>query len=504
MNSSDMRLVPDLLSYACIHMPDRPAVIAGDRSLTFRELDTRANRLVRLFRDSSLQAGDTVALLAKNEIEYFEIHLAATRTGLILLPLNFRLAVPELEYIIDDSKPELLICSEEFSEAGRGLTVRRIYTLGQHYESLVASVEPASDKYWSISADAPSVIFYTSGTTGRPKGTIISNHALHARINCNLFEYRLTSEDRFLMCLQLFHIGSINCLSHLFVGSTIVIIRDFDAAKVLELLPRHHITVALLVPTMINTIVNRPGVENADFSSLNTMVYGGSPIPPVTLARAVDLMGCGFLQTYGMTETNAITFLRPGDHDPVSKPHLLASAGTPALGIEARVVDDQDRDVDVGELGEIVCRGPLLMDKYLNLPTATGEALRGGWMHTGDVGYIDQEGYFYVTDRKKDMIVSGGENVYPREVEDVLYEHPDILEAAVIGVPDDKWGERVHAVLVPRAGAELRAESVISFARTRLAGYKLPKTVDMVSALPKNATGKVAKNELRKAWADKQ
>lgn len=497
-----MRLVPDLLSYASIHVPNQPAVFAADRSLTFTELDARANRLVRLFRSFSLEPGDVVALLAKNELEYFEIHLAAMRTGLVLLPLNFRLALPELKYIIGDSKPKLLFCSEEFAEAGEALAVSRKIILGSDHESLLTSVEPANDKYWSISADAAFVILYTSGTTGKPKGTIISNHALFARISCNLFEYQITVEDRFLMCLQLFHLGSINCLSHLYVGSTIVIVKDFDAENMLELLSRHRITVTLLVPTMINTVVNLPGVENVDFSRLRIVVYGGSPIPPVTLARAVSLMGCGFLQTYGMTETNAITFLRPRDHDPKYKPHLLASAGTPGLGIEARVVDELDRDVAKGELGEIVCRGPLLMDKYLNLPAATEEAMRGGWMHTGDVGYFDQQGYLYVTDRKKDMIVSGGENVYPREVEDVLYEHPGILEAAVIGLPDDKWGERVHAVLVFRPGSAQDTGSVIDFARTRLAGYKLPKTVEITAQLPKNAAGKVAKNELREAWAN--
>jgi len=215
-------------------------------------------------------------------------------------------------------------------------------------------------------------------------------------------------------------------------------------------------------------------------------------------------MGCGFLQTYGMTETNAITFLRPGDHDPINKPHLLASAGKPGLGMEARVVDEHGEDVATEELGEIICRGPLVMDRYLNLPAATEEALCGGWMHTGDIGYFDRQGYLYVTDRKKDMIVSGGENVYPREVEDVLFEHPEILEAAVIGVPDEKWGERVHAILVPQAGIEPDTDSVIAFVRTRLAGYKLPKSVQLVKELPKNAAGKVAKNELRDAWAGRQ
>jgi long-chain acyl-CoA synthetase len=498
-----MDFVPDLLSYARTRAPDHPAVIAGAGSFTFSELDSRASRLVRLFREFSLAAGDVIALLAKSEAEYFEIHVAAIRAGLVLLPLNFRLALPELEYIIDDSRPKLLFCGEEFVETAAALEVDRQYSLGAEYDALIASVEPVEDKHWLISADAPWVILYTSGTTGRPKGTIISNRALFARIHCNLHEYQLTAEDRFLMCLQLFHIGSVNCLSHLYIGSTIVIIKDFDPLRVLELLPRHRISVALLVPTMINTIVNLPEVETANFSSLRLMVYGGSPIPPVTLSRAVGLMGCGFLQTYGMTETNAITFLRPRDHDPVNKPHRLASAGTVGLGMEARVVDELDRDVGAGERGEIVCRGPCLMDQYLNLPEATEEAMLGGWMHTGDVGYFDEEGYLYVTDRKKDMIVSGGENVYPREVEDVLFEHPDILEAAVIGIPDEKWGERVHAVLVLRPGVTADTDGLIAFVRARLAGYKVPKTMELVAELPKNAAGKVAKNELRESWASR-
>lgn len=494
---ADVGYVPDLLSYARTRAPNRPAVVAGERTLAFAEVDERARRLVRLFRDWSLEAGDLVAVLAKNEAEYFELHIAAIRAGLSLLPLNCRLALPELQYIVDDCRPRLLVCGEEFSALSAALEVERKCSLGAEYDALLASADPADDPCWWISADATFVILYTSGTTGRPKGTIISNRALFARIGCNLFEYQITAEDRFLMCLQLFHIGSINCLSHLYVGSTVVLVKDFEPRHVLGLLSRHRITVVLMVPTMINAVINLQDVEGADFASLRLAVYGGSPIPPVVLSRAVDLMGCGFLQTYGMTETNAITFLRPRDHDPAGKPHLLASAGTVGLGMEVRVVDGEGRDVARGSTGEIVCRGPCLMDRYLNLPDATTEALRGGWMHTGDVGYLDGDGYLFVTDRKHHMIISGGENVYPREVEDVLFEHPDILEAAVIGVPDDRWGERVHAVLVLRQGRALDRDGVMAFARARLAGYKVPKTLQVVAVLPRNAMGKVAKNELR-------
>jgi acyl-CoA synthetase (AMP-forming)/AMP-acid ligase II len=493
--------VPDLLSYALTHAPDHPAVVAGERSLTFKELDARARRLVRLVRDWSLQAGDVVALLAKNEAEYFELHIAALRAGLVLLPLNCRLSLPELQYIVNDCPPKVLVYGDEFSAVSAALQAEHKCRLGAEYDRLLASAEPADDSCWWISAEAPFVILYTSGTTGRPKGTIISNRALFARISCNLFEYRLTAEDRFLMCLQLFHIGSINCLSHLYVGSTVVLVKDFEPGQVLRLISRHRMTVVLMVPTMINAVINLEDVEAADFASLRLVVYGGSPIPPVILSRAVELMGCGFLQTYGMTETNAITFLRPRDHDPEGKPHLLASAGTVGLGMEVRVVDHEDRDVARGAIGEIVCRGPCLMDRYLNLPDATAESLRGGWMHTGDVGYFDEDGYLFVTDRKHDMIISGGENVYPREVEDVLFAHPDILEAAVIGVPDDRWGERVHAVLVLRQGRALDRDGVLAFVRVRLAGYKVPKTLEVVTVLPRNAMGKVAKNELRKSHA---
>jgi len=251
---------------------------------------------------------------------------------------------------------------------------------------------------------------------------------------------------------------------------------------------------------MINQIVNLPDVDKVDFSSLQLVHYGGSPIPPVALSKAIELMRCGFIQTYGMTETSTITFLRPADHDPEIHPARLSSAGTVALGMELRVVDDSDRDVGRGEVGEIICRGANVIDAYLNKPEATAEAVKNGWMHTGDLGYQDDDGFLFVTDRKKDMIVSGGENVYPREVEDVLHEHPDVLEAAVIGVPDEKWGERVHAVLVARNGVELDLDRVLAYARSRLAGYKVPKSSQLVNELPKNATGKVVKTVLREPW----
>jgi len=495
-----MNTVPDLLSFACVHFPQRLAVITENRQLTFAEVNLRANQLAQLFSDLGLQKGEVVALLAKNEPEYFELQVASMRCGLTLLPVNFRLAVPELEYIVGDARPALLISGAEFSDTAEQLAVRNRITLGPRYEQLLATRHVEASLPPVLSAGAACALLYTSGTTGRPKGAIISNEALYSRINSFIFELRIKSGDRFLQCLQFFHIACITSLAYTYVGSTNIVVKNYDPVEVLKLIPAHQISVVLWVPTMINQIVNLPGVEKTDFSSLQLVHYGGSPIPPVTLSKAIALMRCGFIQTYGMTETSTITFLRPGEHDPEAHPRRLASAGTVALGMDLRVVDDKEGDVSPGEVGEIVCRGANLMDAYLNKPEATAEAMKHGWMHTGDLGYQDADGFLFVTDRKKDMIVSGGENVYPREVEDVLHEHADVLEAAVIGVPDDKWGERVHAVLVPRQGVALDATEVLAFARTKLAGYKVPKSSQIQQELPKTATGKVAKTVLREPW----
>lgn len=495
-----MNTVPDLLSYACVHYPQRLAVVAGNRQLTFAEVNQRANQLVQLFADLGLKKGDCVALLAKNEPEYFELQVATMRAGMTLLPMNFRLALPELEYLISDASPSLLVSGAEFAEAAGQLLVEHKMALGEDYERLLAGNDAGNSYPPLLSAEAAFALLYTSGTTGRPKGAVLSNQALYSRINSFLFELGIRSDDRFLQCLQFFHIANTTSLSYTYVGATNVIVKDFDPLEVLKLIPEYRISVVLWVPTMINHIVNLPDVDKADFSSLRTVYYGGSPIPPVTLSKAITLLRCGFIQTYGMTETSSITFLRAADHDPETHPGRLSSAGTAALGMEFRVVDDADVDVRRGEVGEIICRGANVMDGYLNNPEATREAMKNGWMHTGDMGHQDTYGYLFVTDRKKDMIVSGGENVYPREVEDVLHEHPDVLEAAVIGVPDEKWGERVHAVLVAKTGATLDADAVLAFARTKLAGYKVPKSSQIERQLPKNANGKVLKTILREPW----
>ncbi|MEM7019114.1 MAG: long-chain-fatty-acid--CoA ligase [Pseudomonadota bacterium] len=496
-----MNIVPDMMTFGRANHPERAAVIVDDKTLTFQAVDERADKLVAYFKQLGLKSEDRVALLAKNEAEYLEIQVAALRAKLVLVPLNFRLALPELEYIIDDCKPRALICGPEFREAAKTLPVEHGLILGEQYEAALSEVGVvATGIRPPLNADALACILYTSGTTGRPKGAVISNHALYARTNSMAFEYRATQDERFLQCLPMFHIASNVSYAYTFVGATSIYLKDFHPQAVLELVAKHRITLTLLVPTMINALINYPEVKDVDINSLRTVAYGASPIPPIVLKQAIDVLGCQFLQLFGMTETGPCTVLRPADHDPVNQPGRLAGAGTNSPDMEVRVVDDKDVDVPCGEVGEVICRGPGVMSYYWNAEAATADALRHGWMHTGDVGYQDSDGYYYITDRKKDMIVSGGENVYPREVEDVLYEHPDVLEAAVIGIPHERWGEQVHAVLVPAAGVSLDSEKVLGYARSQLAGYKVPKSAEVMAELPKNATGKILKTELRSAW----
>jgi acyl-CoA synthetase (AMP-forming)/AMP-acid ligase II len=315
---------------------------------------------------------------------------------------------------------------------------------------------------------------YTSGTTGRPKGAILSNGALAARMHYMALEYAIRPGDAFLQTLPMAHIAAYNCLPIAYVGATNVMLRTYDTRRAVEALVRHRITHALFVPTTIVQLCDQVAAEPADLSSLRLLVYGASPIGPEVLRRAMRLLPCGFVQHYGMTETHGCTMLLPGDHDPVGHPERLASAGTVSRSYEVRVVDADDADVGPGITGEVVCRGPAVMDGYWNRPEDTAAALRNGWMHTGDMGHMDGDGFLYITDRLKDVIVSGGENIYPREVEDVLYEHASVMEATVIGIPDERWGEAAHALVVPR-GAPPSVDTLLAHCRERIAAYKVPR-----------------------------
>ena len=499
--------IPDLLVNAATRFPQRPAVLEGERRLTFGEVDDRAARLAQAFADHGLRFGDRVAILAENELEYLEIQVAAQRAGVVPVPLNFRLAVPELAYIIEDCRPALLIHGPGYAETAAALDVPNVWHLdhdgvGGAYDQALASAEPQARR--PLRHDAAACVLYTSGTTGRPKGAIISNGALWARVNLFGLEVGMQPGEVFVQALPMFHIAAHVTYAFTYRGATSVLLRSFEPAATLRLLEEHAASHVLLVPTMINLLTLDEAVERTDLRALQMVLYGASPISPEVLRRAMETLRCEFLQFYGMTETAGSSLLRSADHDPDGHPERLASAGTDSVSFETRIVDADDQPVPPGEVGEILSRGPAVMDGYWNAPAATETALAGGWMHTGDLGYRSPDGYLYVTDRLKDMIVSGGENVYPREVEDALYEHDEVLEAAVIGVPSERWGEAVHALVVAKPGTSPQVEALLDHCRQRLAGYKVPKDVELVDELPKNATGKILKRVVRDRYWQSQ
>jgi acyl-CoA synthetase (AMP-forming)/AMP-acid ligase II len=492
--------VADVLRNPATRFPDRACVTEGTRSITFAQADHRASRVAASLAELGVGKGERIGLLARNELEYLEIQVAAQRAGAILVPLNFRLSPAELVYIVDDSGITLLVHGPGLADVAHQLAVARTLHLGEDghgdpYDELLdralTTEEPGLD------ADTPANILYTSGTTGRPKGALVTNAGLYARSMALALDVGAAPGSVFVQTLPMFHIAATTAYSFTLRGSSLVMLKEFTVDAVVDTLHTHRATHVLLVPTTINLINNAEGIDPHRFDHLELVIYGASPIAPEVLRRAISVFRCGFLQLYGMTETFACSLLRTDDHDPDGRPELLSSAGTDAISYETRVVDDQGRPCPNGSVGEIVARGPALMTEYWHAPDESARSLRHGWMHTGDLGYRGENGYLYVTDRLKDMIISGGENVYPREVEDVLYAHAAVLEAAVIGVPDERWHERVHAVVVIRPGVLVTEEELMNHCRSVLAGYKCPKTVAFVASLPKNATGKILRRELR-------
>jgi acyl-CoA synthetase (AMP-forming)/AMP-acid ligase II len=496
----------DLVRAAATRFPDKAAVVGNGRRLTFAELDDRVGQLGAALRAMGLKPGDRVALLAANELEHLELQAACLRSGFALVPMNNRLTERELSFILTDCDPALLVLGRNEEKRGAALAgqlgIANLLALGNpqelpSYDEALQAARPDPDAD-PHDPELPAKIMYTSGTTGSPKGAVVDRLGFTARVMINAVELETRSGDVHQACLPMFHIAAFLSYAHTVVGATVVMLPEFDPAEALATMQRERVTTTVLVPTTIAMLLDSPAIEGADLSALRLIIYGGSSIEPGPLRRAMDRFGCDFHQQYGMTETGGQTLLRPADHDPADT-ERLASAGTEAVGLEVRVVDDEDVPVAQGEVGEIVCRGPSVMLRYWNRPEATAEALRGGWMHTGDMGYRDSRGYLHITDRRNDMIITGGENVYPREVEAVLIEHPGIAEVAVVGVPDPKWGQTVTAAVV---GAVPADDELAAWAKERLAGYKVPRRWIRVDELPHNVTGKVLKHKLRTMLSD--
>jgi long-chain acyl-CoA synthetase len=517
--------VADVVRIAAESRPDVVALRHGERELTYGELNKRSNRLARALLAADLAGGSRVAYLGRSAPEAIELLLAVAKIGAVLVPLNWRLSERELAAVLADSGAQVLVTDGAFAEVGHRLVaggqpapaasgarppVQQRVVGGdgpEAYEPWLAA-HPPIDPGGRGDPDDVVVQMYTSGTTGTPKG-VLTTHRNLAAAAWTSTRWGFDASAVSLTPLPLFHIGGVGWVyCGLWHGATTILVSEFEPAPVLEMLERHRVTNPIFVPTMLQMLTRVPGAAERDYSALRSVVYGASPITTTTLRAAIETFRCDLLGLYGLTEsTGAVVHLDGDDHDPDGpRRHLLRSAGRPYEWVELRVVDPAtSEDLPSGSVGEVWLRAPNVMAGYFNRPQDTATAITGdGWLRTGDGGYVDADGYLFLTDRIKDMIISGGENVYPTEVEEVLSQHPKVAEAAVIGVPDEHWGETVSAVVIRQPGTAIEGDELIAFARERLASYKLPRLIEFVDDFPRTPTGKVLKRELRARYASPQ
>ncbi|MEK6321961.1 MAG: long-chain-fatty-acid--CoA ligase [Acidobacteriota bacterium] len=499
--------------------PEKVASICSSTRLTFHELGKRVNRLSSALARLGIGRGDRVAILSLNCHRFLELYYGVPQLGAVVVPINFRLTPQEIKYIVDHSgaktvavDPELAPLIEDVRSKLEG--VEHFVLMSEErregyiaYEELLASGTPEFDAP-EVSDDELLGLFYTSGTTAEPKGVMLTHKNMLANITHSEGVYNYLPEDIYLHAAPMFHLADgAAVFSHTARGATQAFIPRFDPKMVLETISRERVSLLLLVPTMINFLLQQPDLASYDLSSLRHMTYGASPIAPDLLRRAMKVLTCKFAQGYGLTEASPLlTVLTPEDHvvtDEKSE-RRLASCGKAVQGVDVRVMKEDGSAVQPGEVGEIIARGPNIMLGYWKRPDDTEEVLRDGWLHTGDLATVDEDGYIYLVDRKKDMIVTGGENVYSTEVEAVLYAHPAVKEAAVIPIPDRDWGEAVHACVALREGKRMTAEELIEFCQEHLAGYKAPRSIEFIEGeLPKGGTGKILKKQLRERyWKD--
>lgn len=514
----EIRTMADVPRFHGRTRPDTPALIFEGEITDYRDFDRHCSQVANGLGAMGVMRGDRVGFIGKNSAEYFELLFGAAKAGAVMVPISWRLAPMEVDYILRDSEIKALFVEDEFlpliqrASAAGDVTVK---SMDSHKTWLRTQSE--ADPMIPIDPRDIFIQLYTSGTTGHPKGVQIPGGNLYA-----LLQLREESgappdkalewndwgpDDVSILIMPCFHLSGTGWgIVGLYAGAKNVILREFEPGNVLRAMHEHGGTKLLLVPTAIQMVLDHPDCANTDFSSLKYLCYGASPIPLPLLKRAMETFRCEFVQMYGLTETTgAIAYLPADDHD-IAGNTRMRSAGKPVFGVELSIRDAEGRPVPTGVTGEICVRTPTIMLGYWKMPEETTKCIdTDGWFHTGDAGYLDADGYVYIQDRIKDMIVSGGVNIYPAEIENALFAHPDVSEAAVIGVPDSKWGESVLAFIVPKPGKHPDPKAIEAFCRERIAGYKIPRKIEFVDALPKNGTGKVMKTELRKPyWADQE
>lgn len=504
--------VADIPRFQARTRPQETALWFEGQETSFAEVDARANRVANALIAANVKPGDRVAYLGKNMDVYYEIMFGTAKARGALAAINNRLAPPEMQFIASDAKAKVLFVAREFYDVVGAIAdelpdLKGIIAIdGDHpewpsYADVIGRFQEDDPKL-DARGDDDVIQLYTSGTTGLPKGVMLTNDNYLAFMRqCAVLEWSSYGVGEAVMnAMPLFHVAGVNVgILAMAQGSQTVIVREIDPIQILQLIPEKEIAHVFWVPAVILMLTQMPNVDKVDFSSLKQVFYGASPIAEDLLVEAQNLMGARFTQLYGLTETvGGATFLPPEAHNPDWG--KLRSCGVPYPGTIIRCVDGEGNAVPTGEVGEIVIKSDFVMKGYWNRPEATAEAVRNGFFHTGDAGYFDEDGFLFIHDRVKDMIISGGENIYPAEVENAVFGHPDVADVAVIGVPDEKWGETVKAIVVAKPGANPDPAEIIAWTKERIASYKTPKSVDFIEEMPRNPSGKILRKDLREKY----
>jgi acyl-CoA synthetase (AMP-forming)/AMP-acid ligase II len=508
-------LVHNFTEYYARNFPDNPCLTQDGHTTTYGEVDKLANQLANGLLSLGIEKGRRVCILGENSLEHLLMFLAACKIGAVSVPLNYRLAPAELAFIINDSHAgALLMLDQGFTTVLSKLRPElpadlHLFCRGQadslDWDSWLADQDD-SKPHIKVEPSDPFFQLYTSGTTGNPKG-VVSTHAnllAECVMNTTMMPSRPNPGESVIACAPLFHIGGAGgTLVSTYSGAEILLHKAFDPARVVDDIENYPVNGIFMVPAMIMAVLGLPDIEDRDFSNLKQIYYGASPISESILRRAMDVFKADFVQMYGMTETTGtVVNLSPADHARAlaGQPELLLSCGRPSVGVTVKIMDGDGREVPRGEVGEIWVKSPTNLQSYYKLPEETAKNLTDGWVHTGDAGTMDEEGYIYLKDRIKDMVVSGGENIYPVEVENAIAHHDAVVDVAVIGVPDDKFGEALLAFIVLKPGETLELEAMIEFLRDRIAGYKIPRQLLLIDEMPRNPSGKILKKDLRKPY----
>jgi long-chain acyl-CoA synthetase len=512
----------DIIYRNAILYPDSEAFVCGSERVDFQCFNERVNRLIHGLHSLGIHKGDVIGILSWNRLEYPEVFGAAMKGGFVLAHFSPRLKAEELLHVIENSQARLVFLGPEFVEIGDSIRehlskTETYVTFGDAEGQMMAYRElleshSAEEPPAEVGEDDPLTIFYTSGTTGVPRGSIYMHTQKMENATMKALDLGLEFGDRHLVVLPMFHIGGDSHIWPFFLvgGCNVIMPRpSFDPADTLQTIVRERITDIHIVPTQLISLLRLPDIEQYDLHCLKRIWYAASPMPTEVLKRGLSVLGPIFMQGYGQTESGPdVTVLSRANHrcseEAAEEQTLLASCGQPCIGVHVRIVDEAGRDVEVGEIGEIIVESKRIMTGYWRTPDATEKAIRDGWLYTRDLGYYDERGFIYIADRKEDRIITGGETVFPREVEEVLYRHPAVREASVIGVPDPYWVEKVHALVVLKEGAQATEEEIIAFCRERIAHFKAPKGVEFVEALPKSPQGKILRKDIRAMYQQRQ